>query len=823
MVPSARMPKSVVGPMSSARSAPCAEGCSGPQKVMHRHFEPSRLAGALALVSLLMSTSLCAAWLLAPVSLRWWLRLLIRPDASLGAVLCACCLVLHARGVTGPIQQQVGRGLAVLATAAGAVSLWSDFSHEPLSILGPTLHIPHGDARMAPLAAVEIVCTGIASLLLREDKNARSNFVASALSLFSSVLCGGFLFAASFAVSAFHPFNPSRVMLPAAALTLLFANIGLLAANPSHRLIRDFVGDHPAAVAARRLLIMSGISLLMFGIVGVGLQSFGVINFEEATALLSCLAVILLVAILCNHARLVHELLSNKMTHLHQLHSSLQERRRLVDQLSRDRARMEGVLHAAVSHSIISTDTDGTIDMFTEGAENILGYQADEVVGKLNFVALHDKQEISNRAAALGVPAGFDVFRALPNLGLCDQREWTHLTKDNKRVPVLLSVSALRGNKERIEGYVAVARDISDDQRARQEREAFLHIGQELLLAADAKDGRIKGVSPSFERVLGYAPSDLLGQIFFDFVHPADRVATTLAVETLRNGVLLERFENRWRDRNGRYRWLTWDASVPYADGLIYSGAWDITEGKRRAAEVERLLANEQHLIGVVSHDLRNPISAISMSAQLIERHREAPQRVVDYAQRIVSACGKAERLIHSVLDLSEARSGQGLSICPEEVDAAQIAQRSVEELRLAHPGRTIALDGEPEAVCYADSDRVAQVLGNLLSNAVKYGTEQKPVTLRVETTPTKVALAVHNHGPPIPKNAIANLFKPMLRGTGPSGHAERNIGLGLYIVSEIVQRHGGTIDVESSERAGTTFRVLLPKEAQKLAQHEQS
>lgn len=134
------------------------------------------------------------------------------------------------------------------------------------------------------------------------------------------------------------------------------------------------------------------------------------------------------------------------------------------------------------------------------------------------------------------------------------------------------------------------------------------------------------------------------------------------------------------------------------------------------------------------------------------------------------------------------------------------------EEIRIAHPDCELLHAAEGEASGHWDSDRVAQVLTNLVTNAVQYGAANAPISISTRGDQDHVVLQVHNHGAAIPADRLPVLFQPMQRGPQIADRASRSVGLGLYIVREIVRRHGGTIDVTSTEDEGTTFRVRLPR-----------
>ena len=224
----------------------------------------------------------------------------------------------------------------------------------------------------------------------------------------------------------------------------------------------------------------------------------------------------------------------------------------------------------------------------------------------------------------------------------------------------------------------------------------------------------------------------------------------------------------------------------------------------------DRALLAEQ-MVGIVSHDLRNPLSAIAMGADLLAT--SATDAQLGIVQRIKKATGRATRLIGDLLDFTAARVGTGIAVSPRPFNLHASVADALEELQLAHPGRALVHSCQGEGACVADDHRVAQVVGNLVSNAAAYGDPDREITVTSDggDEPTVI---VHNWGVPIPNEKLATLFDPMTRGEAARGKS-RSIGLGLYIVQEIARAHGGAARVISTRDGGTTFTVTFAPSAQ--------
>jgi signal transduction histidine kinase len=220
----------------------------------------------------------------------------------------------------------------------------------------------------------------------------------------------------------------------------------------------------------------------------------------------------------------------------------------------------------------------------------------------------------------------------------------------------------------------------------------------------------------------------------------------------------------------------------------------------------------EEQLIGIVSHDLRSPLAAISMGAETLALNRDLDPHAAMVVSRIVSSCQRANRMIGDLLDFTKARFGGGITIHRARHDFHEIVRHAVDEIRVRFPGREIRIDVEGDGVGEWDGDRISQVVTNLLNNAVAYSPDDSIITVATRGDDDEVSLVVNNRGAPILEELMPRLFEPMVRGKAEASNPGRSIGLGLYIVDQIVRAHGGRIDVTSTQAEGTTFTVHLPR-----------
>ena len=220
----------------------------------------------------------------------------------------------------------------------------------------------------------------------------------------------------------------------------------------------------------------------------------------------------------------------------------------------------------------------------------------------------------------------------------------------------------------------------------------------------------------------------------------------------------------------------------------------------------------ERQLIGVVSHDLRNPLSIIVHCAELMRRTAHLPAPTCRQLERLRSAAERAMRLIGDLLDFTQARNQGRIPVKPVAVDMRLLLRQVIDEAMLTHPGRAIERAGpDVRMVGRWDPDRIAQVLTNLLDNALKFSPPDSVVRVESDVAADRVTVAVHNRGEPIPPERLGSVFEPFQRAD-PDANARVSLGLGLHISRQLAQAHGGDLTVESSAEAGTRFILTLPR-----------
>ncbi len=231
--------------------------------------------------------------------------------------------------------------------------------------------------------------------------------------------------------------------------------------------------------------------------------------------------------------------------------------------------------------------------------------------------------------------------------------------------------------------------------------------------------------------------------------------------------------------------------------------------------EAEAAVRMRDQFLSLASHELKTPLTSLMGYVELLQRRmardNAVPERDRRAVQVIVEQAGRLNRLLHMMLDISRIQLGQ-LTIERRPVDLEALAQRVVADLSPTLTHRTIVCEGPGEKVLVdGDEPRLEQVLLNLVQNGVKYSPEGGPITVRLGRQERTATIAVIDEGIGIPHDALPRLFDRFYRAGNVDPQQVSGMGIGLYVVKEIVALHGGSIDVASVEGKGSTLTVMLP------------
>lgn len=319
-------------------------------------------------------------------------------------------------------------------------------------------------------------------------------------------------------------------------------------------------------------------------------------------------------------------------------------------------------------------------------------------------------------------------------------------------------------------------------------------------------EGTFLRVNPAWERGLGYSEAELLGHSFLELLHAEDVARSTAELARIAAGQAECLFVNRYRHRDGTYRWLEWTPSEPTPDGRIYAVARDVTERFERDRRKEQFVAT-------VAHELRTPLSALFGSLRLmasgkLEGDPASRQRILDIA---VNNAERLTRLIDDLLEFERLKSGHTvmeLEACNAEDLLLQLEDTMGPVAERAGVDLEVGISSVPMR---ADPDRVIQVLLNLVGNALKFTPAGGGVRVSARAESGGVRFEVADSGRGIPAPMRERIFERFRQVSRSDAIDKGGSGLGLAICRGLVEAHGGRIGVESQEGQGSTFWFTLP------------
>jgi PAS domain S-box-containing protein len=505
---------------------------------------------------------------------------------------------------------------------------------------------------------------------------------------------------------------------------------------------------------------------------------------------------------------------------------------------------LQNAILKSANFSSIATDEKGVIQIFNVGAERMLGYAADDVINKITPAEISDPQEVIARAKALSselatmILPGFEALVFKASRGIEDIYELTYIRKDGSRFPAIVSVTALRDERDGIIGYLLIGTDNTArkmveeerkklDQRLRDQQfytRSLIESNIDALVTTDPL-GIITDINKQMEALTGCTRDELIGAPFKNFFTDPERAET--GIKLTLSGNRVTEYELTARAMDGKETVVSYNAATFYDRERklqgVFAAARDVTERKRfeRALQetnvelgkakssAERANLAKSDFLSSMSHELRSPLNAILGFAQLMESTEPAPeaQQSARIAQ-ILQAGWYLLKLINEILDLAGIESGQ-VSFSREAVSLSELMAESQAMMELQAKQRGIRMPfprfDKPIFVS-ADRTRLKQIVINLLSNAIKYNEEQGSIIVDCVTiAPGRVRFSIKDTGAGLSPEKLSQLFQPFNR-LGQDGGSVTGTGIGLVVTKRLAELMGGTIGVESTEGVGSVF-----------------
>lgn len=533
---------------------------------------------------------------------------------------------------------------------------------------------------------------------------------------------------------------------------------------------------------------------------------------------------------------------------------------------------LQNAIFNSANFSSIATDEKGVIQLFNVGAERMLGYAAADVVNKITPADISDPQEIIARGQRLSlelgtrITPGFEALVFKASRGIEDIYELTYIRQDGSRFPAIVSVTALRDAVDHIIGYLL----IGTDNTARKEVEAAQAVLDQMLrdqqfytrsliesnvdaLMTTDPQGIISDVNQQMMGLTGRTRDELIGAPCRDFF--TNPMSCDAAIKRVLTDNKLSNYELTVRSLNGEETVVSLNAATFHNRDRklqgVFAAARDVTERKRferalqeKNIELEHASRMKSEFLATMSHELRTPLNAIigfsealkdGLVGSMSKQQHEYMDDIFTSGQHLLS-------LINDILDLSKVEAGM-MALELELVDLGYLLAGSLSIVKEKALTRSIVLELQNDggSGLLLDMRKTKQIVYNLLANAVKFGAGGDRVTLcarRVQravvgtlpgTWPVHsfpladndyaefLEISVCDSGIGISEQNMAKLFQAFIQIDSSLARKYQGTGLGLAMVKQLAELHGGTVAVASSEGKGARFAVWLPVRSQNL------
>lgn len=535
-----------------------------------------------------------------------------------------------------------------------------------------------------------------------------------------------------------------------------------------------------------------------------------------------------------------------KITGLVGVTHDITERKLAEDKLQAAHKSLSDILNAAIHSSIIATDVNGVITVFSKGAEKMLGYSAQELIHKQTPAVFHLEREVINRSQELtrefGRPVqGFEVFACKAKIQEHEERTWTYIRKDGAFISVNLIVTAIRDANNEITGFLGIASDITERMLAEEE---LKRVSTRLAMATfaggigvwdlDIEQNNVVCDDQMFA-LFGLEKKNFSNtyEMWLAGLHPNDRKRVD---EEIQMAICGEKefnteFQVCWPD--GSVHILRALANVQCdVSGKTHrmiGTIWDITEQKKTEtvllkARQDAEMANKAKSVFLanMSHEIRTPLNAIIGFSQLINRDKHLTESQRLYNISIIRAGEHLLSLINDILELSKMEAGR-LELNPANVDLSllfsDIQLFFKEQIESKHLQFIFETASDLPRYALIDDNKLRRIFINLIGNAVKF-TDEGGIAVRVRTDQintlkSRLIVEVQDSGPGIPENEIGKLFKQFVQTSSGLGKSS-GTGLGLALSRELAILMGGDITVISEVGKGSVFTFYIEIEVGK-------
>lgn len=702
--------------------------------------------------------------------------------------------------------ERIVRACAAAAAAIGSLTLlqyifgWDLGIDQLLFTESPDALWTFSPGRMAPTSAINFVLLACAILCL--DINVRGGAHAAELLGLTAGLIGlAPLIGYAYKVESLLGLSRNTAMAMHTALGFALLAFGLISARPDRGLMAVINSPADGGRMARRLLPAAIIILVALGwLISAG-RNAGLYLGDFGLALYTTLNITVFSILIWWNARSINAAATNR--------AEAEQRYR--------------ALAEAASDAIISADYGGMIIGWNKGASNIFGYSELEVLGKPLTILMPERYRLAHRS-------GIDRFKLTGVARVIGRTVELHgLRKNGMEFPIELSLANWETMGKQY--YSAILRDVTDRKRAEQEISDQRKLLERILESALAGywDWHIQEgyeyFSPRFKKMFGYADHELPNtpETWRKLILPEDypRTQELLEKHFESHGNVPVHTELRYRHKDGSIVWVLcvgetteWDDQ--WRPVRMIGCHVDITERKQAEEKIEHMMAELsrsnaelEQFAYVASHDLQEPLRAVAGCVEILEREYrdKLDSEANELIRHTVEGARRMQTLIRDLLTYSRV-SSRGQPFEPTDCNAA--LERALVNLETSIRENDALVTCDPLPTILADPTQMTQLFQNLIGNAIKFRGEHRPeIHVSVQPVDDGWQFSVRDNGIGIDRqyyNQIFILFQRLHTRTEYPG-----TGIGLAVCKRIVERHGGTITVESEVGKGSVFSFTIP------------
>jgi PAS domain S-box-containing protein len=757
------------------------------------------LAGAFTILS---GVIVLAGWVFNLPGLTDWTGegISMFPNAAAGAALAGVAMLVLAQG-KAPWRRRAARAVGAIVAAIGGLTLVEHLLAWDLGLDTLLVERDWGQyAAAAPMrigmpASISLMLLGTALTLSTYGRRARR--IAFALALGTTAITLLSLTGYAFGVEQLFSIERYTGIALLTSTIIAVLSIGVMALLPEIGIVAALRRDDAGGAMLRGMIVPTLALPLVMGWLRLRGQEAGLYGTEFGTALRTLAEIVLLFALIWWTA-------GNISRHAAAAWKAQSRLAAIVD---------------SSADAIVSKSLDGIIESWNAGATQVFGYTPAEALGRhISLIIPPERAEEE-----------VHIIQRISRGERIEHFETVRQRKDGSRFQVSITISPVRDADGAIIGAAKIARDVTDRKRVEEQLRAVVDATPECVKIV-APDGSLEFMNcAGLDMFESESLSAMKGACIYDLVAPEHRNDW---IERHRRICAGERMSWEFEiiGLRGMRRWMeTYSVPMTLADGRSghLAVARETTEQRRFASEREELLASERsarseaerasqlkdEFLATLSHELRTPLNAILGWAQLLNMS-STPDDLEEGLDAIERNARAQAQLIEDLLDMSRIISGK-VRLDMQSTDLAAVVDGAVASVTPAAEAKKIRLRkivNPHTGLVSADPGRLQQVVWNLLSNAIKFTPHNGTVDVVLERVGSHVQISVRDTGIGIAPEFLSAVFERFRQVDSSAARRHGGLGLGLSIVKQLVELHGGTVDARSDgEGHGATFTASLP------------